>query len=152
MASDPGLRTLFRRALQKALSDALGIEFQGGVIEGPQADRDIGCVWWEGKRPHRAAILEENFYRVRVFKRFKQDQGAESPRVDTAEELEQAAEDLEAALRTVLTLPWLADVTDIAAVGDQDFFNVLEVTTNYPSQYVEAALTAFATNRSGSGG
>lgn len=158
MAADPSLRTLFRRALQKALHEQLTDEggdkmvVVGGLLDPPQ-DRDLACVWWEGKRPHsKAAILEENFYRVRLFRRFKQDQGGETPRVDQAELLEAAAEDLEAALKAILTLPWLATVSHELAVGDHDFFNVLEITTNYQGQYVEAAITAFATNRSGAGG
>jgi hypothetical protein len=157
--ADPGQRTLFRQALQKALHEQLRDEsggkvtVQGGEITGFTAqERDIACVWWAGKRPHRAAILEENVYRVRMFKRFKQDQGGEEPRTDRVEALEKAAEDLEDALAAILTLPWLQTVSGIENVGDHDFFNVLEITTNYQSYYVEAALTAFATNRTSRGG
>lgn len=152
-------RTLFRQALQKALAAQLldengdPLHFEAGVVEGPQADRELGCVWWEGKRPFaRAGILEENYYRVRILKRFMQDQGGEEPRTHAAETLEQAAEELEAALAAVLTLPWLVTASGEAAAGDHDFFNVVEVTTNYQAFAVEAQLTAFATNRSSRGG
>lgn len=157
MADDSSFRTQFRQALQKALHlqllDESGskLEVVGGQLQGPQ-ERDIACVWWDRKTPFRAAILEQNFFGVRVFKRFKQDQGGIDPRTLQADALEQAAEDLEAALKAVLTMPSLETVSGITAAGDQDFFNVLEVRLDYPGQFVEAALTAFATNRSSAGG
>jgi hypothetical protein len=154
VASDPSLRTRYRRALQKALSDALQVEFQGGKIEGPQADRDIGCVWWEGKRPQgRDGNNEENFYIVRLFKLFKQDQGGETPRVDQEEALELTAEALEDALASVLARPWLSTaVPDIDLSDAPDFFTVTEVSLNHELQYVEATLTAWMRNRTARGG
>lgn len=131
----------FRQALQDALKTALEIKFEPGIIGGPQADRDVGCVWWEGKRPFaRDGNEEENFYRVRVLRRFMQDQGGLEPRQTVNELIEQTAEDLEAALKAIL-----------ASAGHQ-FFNVLEVTADYPGHYVEAQLTAYDRNRSSAGG
>ncbi len=159
MAPEPGQRTLFRRALQKALEERLRDE-DGGKLQvvgyeiSPLTaqERDIACVWWLRKRPHRAAILEENMYGVRLFKRFKQDQGGEEPRTDRADALEKAAEDLEDVLREVLTLPDLRSVAGTEEAGEQDFFNVLELSANHQSYYVEAAITSFATNRTSRGG
>lgn len=160
MASERGARTTFRLALQKALrasfvADGLDIEFQGGVIEGPQADRDIGCVWWTGKQPQgRDGNNEETFFQVRVLRRFKQDQGGSEPRESNAEELELTAEMLEDALVAVLVRPWLQEV-----VGDEfdlseslEYFIVTEVTVNYPGHYVQATLQAWMRNRTARGG
>lgn len=160
MARDPGQRTLFRRALQKALHERLVDEHgEKLLVVGYEIDprtpqeRDIACVWWSRKVPHRAAVLEDNVYGVRRFVRFKQDQGGEEPRTDRGDALELAAEDLEGALRSVLTLPQLVAAAGLETgeAGDHDFFNVLEVRANAQSMFVEAALTAFATNRSGVG-
>lgn len=155
MPAEASERTKFRRALQAALAEQLvdehdrALEVTGGMLDGPQ-ERDIACVWWAGKRPHRAAIEEENVFRIRLFRRFKQDQGADTPRVDQAELIEQASERLEAALKAVLTSGRLATVSDLAP-GDPDFFNVLTVQPNYPGQYVETEIVAFARNRSAPG-
>jgi hypothetical protein len=153
-----GLRTTFRRALQIALAAhfktaGLEIEFQGGVIEGPQSDRDIGCVWWEGKRPSaRDGNNEEAFFQVRVLRLFKQDQGGAVPREDVAGELERTAEILEDGLVAVLTRPWLATASGLDLTGWSDYFTVTEVVTSYPSQHVQATLTAWARNRTARGG
>lgn len=155
MASEPSERTKFRRALQKALHETLRdengekLEVRGARLEGPQ-ERDIACVWWTGKRPHRAAILEENSYRIRLFRRFKQDQGGEVPAADQSEALELAADELEAALKAVLTQPQLAAFTGLAP-GDHDFFNAMEVAASPEGQFVEVGLIAFANNRSAHG-
>lgn len=157
MASS-GVRSRYRRALQLALKDRIfdangdKIEFEGGQLDPPQ-ERDIGCVWWEGKRPQaRDGNNEENFYRVRLFRIFAQDQTAPL-RVDQAEQIEQAADDLEDALVAVLTRPLLAAaVPSIALTDAPDFFVVTEVVTNYPAQYVEATLTAWLRNRTARGG
>jgi hypothetical protein len=157
VASDPNQRTLFRKALQKALSEQLRDEsggkydVRGRMLDSPQ-ERDIACVWWDRKQPHAKAILEENFYGVRVFRRFKQDQGGEEPAEAQDDLLETTAEALEAALKAVLVLPWLAEVSGFDAAGDHDFFNVTSVLANHQGQYVEATIRAYATNRSGAGG
>ena len=46
----------------------------------------------------------------------------------------------------------LREAAGVSEAGNQDFFSVLEVTTIYQSYYVEAALTAYATNRTSRGG
>lgn len=130
----------FRQELQTALRTALQIDFQPGVIDGPQQDRDVGCVWWEGKRPFaRDGNEEENFYRVRVLRRFMQDQGGVEPRQTVNEVLEQTAEALEDALKAILI-----------TAGHQ-FFNVVEVSPDYQGHFVEAQLTAYDRNRSAAG-
>lgn len=155
MASELSERTKFRRALQAALHEQLvgengtKLEVRGAKLEGPQ-ERDIACVWWTGKRPHRAAILEENYYRIRLFRRFKQDQGAAVPAVDQSEALEFAADELEAALKAVLTQPALTQLSGLPA-SDHDFLNAIEVAADSDGQFVETSIVAFATNRSAHG-
>lgn len=157
MASESN-RTKFRRALQVALAkhfaDAgLPIAFQGGVIEGPQADRDIGCVWFEGKRPQgRDGNNEEAFFQVRVLRRFKQDQGAAEPREEVNTELERTFEILEDALRANLARPWLETNSGEVLTGWSDYFTVTEVVANHLGQYAQATLTAWARNRTARGG
>lgn len=130
----------FRQALQAALQTELDIPFFAGVIDGPQQDHDVGCVWWEGKRPFaRDGNEEENFYRIRVLRRFMQDQGAAEPRATVADLLERTAEDLEDALKAILI-----------TAGHQ-FFNVVEVSPDYPQHLVEAQITAYDRNRSAAG-
>jgi hypothetical protein len=159
VASSPSLRTQFRRALQKALHAHFLAEgfpklaFEGGVIEGPQADRDIACVWWEGKRPQaRDGNNEEAFFQVRVLRQFKQDQGGQTPREDVADELERTAEVLEDGLLAVITVPLLETASGLTLTGWADYFTVTEVAVNYPGQYVQATLTAWARNRTATGG
>ena len=158
MASEVGYRTAYRRALQKGLAlkfaaADLPIEFFGGVIDGPQADRDVGCVWLEGKRPQgRDGNNEEVFFQVRVLRHFMQDQGAEYPREETAAALELTAEKLEDALADMLTTSWLQTVSGETLTGWADYFTVTELVTNYPEQYVQATLLVWARNRSARGG
>lgn len=157
MASE-GLRTTFRRALQIALeahfsTAGLEIAFQGGIIEGPQSDRDIGCVWFEGKRPQsRDGNNEEAFFQVRVLRLFKQDQGGTTPREDVNAELERTFEILEDGLAANLTRPWLQTSSGLDLTGWSDYFTVTEVVKNDPGQYVQATLTAWARNRTARGG
>ncbi len=133
------VRTTFRERLQEILTGVLGVKFVGGRLEGPQEDQNIGCVWWEGKRPWgRDGNEEENFYRVRYFKLFRQEQGDTTRRNIAG--MEDAAEELEAALQDVL-----------ATVG-HGFFTVLEVTPDYLDQFVEVQLVAYDRNRSAAGG
>jgi hypothetical protein len=135
------VRSSFRTTLQAILQEALEIPFEPGVIDGPQQDRDVGCVWWEGKRPFgRDGNVEENYYRVRVLRRFMQDQGGVEPRQTVNELLEETGELLEAALQAVLT-----------QVG-HGFFNVMEVSPDYERHAVEAQLVAYDRNRSSAGG
>jgi hypothetical protein len=153
-----GLRTLYRVALQKALSSqlrdvGLEVDFQGGIIEGPQDARNIGCVWFEGKRPHsRDGNNEESFFQVRLFKLFKQDQGGTVPRVDVNADLEWTFEILEDALAAVLTRPWLATVSGEDVTGTPDFFIVTEMVMNHEQQYVQATLFSQWRNRTARGG
>lgn len=158
MASDPSLRTTFRRALQTALTahfaaQGLEIAFQGGVIEGPQTDRDIGCVWFDSKRPStRDGNNEEAYFGVRVLRRHKLDQGGAEPREEVEAELERTFELLEDGLAAVLARPWLEAVSGEDLSGWSDFFTVTEVVSNHQGQYVQASLLAWARNRTARGG
>jgi hypothetical protein len=151
-------RTKFRRALQVALAThfetaGLAVEFQGGVIDGPQSDRDIGCVWFEGKRPQsRDLNNEEAFFQVRVLRRFKQDQGGAEPREEVNAELERTFEILEDGLRAIINRPALETASGEDLAGWSDFFIVTEVTANHVEQYVQAAVQAWARNRTSRGG
>lgn len=130
----------FRRGLQQHLEQWFDLPFHPGRLEGP-SEIDIGCVWWERKRPFgRDGNLEENYYRVRLLHRFLQDQGAAEQRETTVELLEETAERLEDALKQVLV-----------GLG-HDFFNVVEVSANDQQQSVEAQIVAYAENRSSAGG
>lgn len=129
------VRTLFRENIQETLAVALGIEFVGGRIDGPIADRDIGCVWWDSKTPAGNVSDEVNTYGVRVFKLWSQpNQGMTTEH--NVVPLEDDAEALEVALHTVL-----------ASQGHW-FFTVTEVRADYDGQFVEATLTAYDANRS----
>ena len=140
----PSSRTQFRVALQELLAGELStpekpVRFIGGRLEGPMEDGDIGCVWWEGKRPHaKDGNEEENYYRIRYFKLYRQEQGDTTRRNIVG--IEEAADELETALRSVLT-----------TIGHH-FFNVVEVTADYATQVVEAQLVAYDRNRSAAGG
>jgi hypothetical protein len=132
-------RTAFREKLQADLAAALGIEFVGGPVAGPVEDRNVGCVWWETKRPWGGDFnVEEDTFRVRVFRLWKQDQGMTTQ--GNVVPLEEDAEKLEAALIAI-----------VGALG-QGFFNVVQVSPDYDRQYVEAVLTAYDWNRSAAGG
>lgn len=134
-------RTQFRTTLQDLLTIAYGYKFVGGPIDLPQRERDLGCVWWEGKRPFaRDGNMEENYYRVRVLRQFKVEEAAAALTLPSLPGLEDAAEQLEAALVAVLT------------TAGHDFFTVVEVTADYPRQWVEAQLVAYDRNRSAAGG
>lgn len=133
------IRTAFREALQADLAEAFGFDFVGGPYSGPFDDRDVGCVWFDRKRPFgRDGNEEENVYRIRVFRLWKQDQGVTTQ--GNVVPLEDDCEALEAALKAVLT-----------TVGHQ-FFTVTDVSPNYDGQYVEAAIVAYDRNRSAAGG
>ena len=142
------VRSTFRESLQAHLAAVLStperpVRFVGGRLDGPQEDQDIGCVWWEGKRPHgRDGNIEENYFRIRYFKLYRQQQGS-TPRLNV-EAIEAAAEEIEAALRAVLTELW--------EPSGHDFFNVIELTPDYDTQVIEVQITAFAQNRSARGG
>jgi hypothetical protein len=164
MASEQSLRTTFRVALTKAIGahfEAQGvvgangqpIPFLGGTIEGPQTDRDVGCVWFAGKRPNqRDGNNEEAFFTVRVLRLFKHDQGATTPREEVEAELERTFEILEDALADVLTRSWLEAASGEDLSGWADYFTVTEVIKDSPRQYVQATLTAYARNRTARGG
>lgn len=163
MASNP-LRTTYRLALQKAIAKhfedegMLGangqpIPFEGGTIEGPQRDRDVGCVWFAGKRPARQdGNNEENVFTVRVLRLFKQDQGATTPREDVETELERTLELLEDALRVNLRRSELQTSSGLDLTGWGDFFVVTEVIKDSRAQFVQATLSVVARNRTARGG
>lgn len=156
MASE-SLRTRFRHALQIALAAhfkaaGLDIAFEGGVIEGPQ-ERNIGCVWFDSKRPQgRDGNNEEAFFGVRVLRLFKQDQGGENPREDVEAQLEWTFETLEDGLLAVVNRGLLETASGVDLAGYSDFFTVTEVSSNHQAQYVQATITAWARNRTARGG
>lgn len=163
MASD-SRRTTFRLALQKAIAkhfedkgvvgaNGQPIPFEGGTIEGPQRDRDVGCVWFAGKRPSRQdGNNEENVFTVRVLRLFKQDQGATTPREDVETELERTLELLEDALRVNLRRSELQTSSGLDLTGWGDFFIVTEVIKDSRAQFVQATLSVVARNRTARGG
>lgn len=156
-ADPPSLRGKFRKALQVHLAahfKAAGLElpFEGGVIEGPQ-ERDVGCVWFDTVRPHRADWNnEEAFFGARVLRQFKQDQGGEQPRTAQEEALEWTFEVLEDGLQAVLNRPLLQAASGVDLSGWADYFIVQEVVLNHTAQHVTATLAAQARSRTRRGG
>lgn len=133
-------RLAFLGRIGVELTQRLEIPFEPGPLEGPQ-DRDVGCVWWEGKRPfQRAGILEEDYYRARIFVRFVQEQGDPTIRGETHAQLITLSETVETTLQAIL-----------AAAGHA-FFNVLEISPDYVRQSIEIQMTAYDRNRSSAGG
>lgn len=141
-------RTDFREALQAALQTALrtslslpDLTFEAGKIDGPQPDRDIGCAWWEGKRPWtRDANEEESYFRVRVLRQFRQDQGGEEPRKTLNEILEETAEAVEDVLKA-----------NLVGLGPR-LLVIREVSSDHDAQLVEAQMVAYMRNRTAAGG
>jgi len=152
-----GLRSQFRRALQIALAAhftaaGLELEFEGGTIEGPQ-ERDIGCVWIDTVRPHRADWNnEEAFFGVRVLRAWKQDQGGEQPRTLQEERLEWTLEILEDGLVAVLNRPLLEAASGLVLTGWADYFIVQEVVLDHQAQHVTATIAMQARSRTRRGG
>lgn len=135
------VRRQFRERLQAKLHTEFKIPFEPGEIAAPQADVDVGCVWWEGKRPwSRDANEEESYFRVRVIRQFMQDQGAVEPRTKINERLEADAEKLEDVL--------VANLTTLGAT----LVVVNEVTSDQQGQFVEAQIVAYMRNRTAAGG
>ena len=135
-------REVFVRLMRAELSarirgrDGDPMRFEAGRLEGPIDDRDVGCVWFEGTRPHsRAGIVGEHYYRVRVFRRWRQtvEQGNDGGAVHAA--LLELQRDLEAAL-----------ASQLAGTPGHDYYVVREVSPDYVGQHVEAQLTAFCDN------
>jgi len=133
-------KKLFRRALCAELTRVTEIPFVGGPLTSASEGDDIGCVFLDGTAPMPAdGNMEVNTYGVRLFRSWKQGQGArETGR--NIELLEDDVEVLQHAFRDVLT-----------TMG-HDFFNVQGVAVNYELQYVEAALVAFGRNQGARGG
>lgn len=132
-----------REELKARLRDGAGnpLEVEEGPIEGPQADRDVACVWYEGMRPFaRDGNIAQEFYRVRLFKRWQQDQGGAEPKATYHGHLLRAQAELEAALKANL-------ISD-----GHDYFVVTEVTPDYVRQSIEAQLIAYDRNPSAAGG
>lgn len=157
MASE-SLRGKFRRALRIALEAHFAaadraITFESGELTGQQSDRDVGCVWFDSKRPHsRDGNNEEAFFGIRVFRRFRQEQGSAKEREITEEQLDWTFETLEDALRANLTKPLLETNSGETLTGWSDYFIVTEVSKNTFEQYVQASLSAQARNRTARGG
>lgn len=145
MSENP--RQVFVRRLIEALSGSLRdgdgepLTFEPGPREGPIDDRDVGFVWWEGMRPHgRDMNGSEDYYRVRLFKRWRQDQGGEEPRATVHDHILEVTSELEAALRANLVC------------DGHDYFIVTEVTPDWVQQCVNAQLQAYDRNPSSAGG
>ena len=137
----PPTTTAFRQKLCASLKAALDVEFVGGPIDSLGSEnRDIGCVWLEGKVPFGGdGNVEQNTYGVRLFRVWFQQQG-DNVQARNVDLLEADVEKLQYAFRQVLI------------TAGHDFFNVVGVTPNYEGQYVEAALTAFDRNVGSAGG
>lgn len=145
MSADP--RRVFTRRLAEELTarlvdaDGAPIKFEPGPREGPIDDRDVGFIWWEGMRPFsRDGNGSEDYYRVRLFKRWRQDQGGEEPRATVHDHILDVTAELEAALKANLVC------------DGHDYFVVAEVTPDWAQQCVNAQLTAYDRNRSAAGG
>ena len=161
LTDDPSVRSAFRKALQKYLSDFFSAAreapfvFEGGVLEGPQ-ERHVGCVWFDTVRPHRSdANNEESFFGIRVFVHFQAPQEATAPVREKQEALmEWTLERLEDALRAVRNRAelQLAVGTDYDFGGWWDYFLIGEITLNHPGQYVQATVIPQARNRTRRGG
>lgn len=141
-------RLVFVRRLAEELAGKL--ETEAGTplpvvkrpVDGPRTDEDLGCVWWEGMRPHgRGALIGEDYYRVRLFRRWRHDDAGVDQLERVHEHLMVVAGELEDVLK-----PY-TQRTD-----GHDYFNVTEVTPDYVMQCVNAQLTAFDRNRSAAGG
>ena len=129
--------------LAERLKDEDGADFNvvDGPVEGPQSEADLACVWWEGVRPHpRAGIVSTDFYRVRLFKRWRQEQGGHELRGTVNGHLRRLAGELELVLRA------------LQISEGHDYYVVTEVTPDYVQQCVNAQLTAVDRNRSTQGG
>lgn len=112
-----------------------------GAREGPIDDRDVAFVWWEGMRPFaRDSNGSEDYYRVRLFKRWRQDQGGEEPRTTVHDHILDVTAELEAALKANLVC------------DGHDYFIVSEVTPDWVQQCVNAQLVAYDRNPSAAGG
>ncbi len=160
--SDQDRRTNFRLALQASLAKGfkaaeLPIAFQGGIINGPQSDRDIGCVWMEQKvASSRDGNNEECTFYVRVLRHFKLDQGGAEPRGEVNDELERTFGLLEDILVANLTRPWLEATSGMdlssAEMAWFEYFNVTPMSIDHTRQHVQATLRVFARNRTARGG
>lgn len=156
---EPGVRSRFRAALQVALAawfkanTQWEIEFVAGEITGKQ-ERQIGCVWFDNKVPHRSDWNnEESFFGVRVFRVFAQDQGGEEPRASVQEHLEMTFEALEDALTTVINRPDLATAApEVDLTGCPDYFIVTQIVLNRADQHITATIAAQLRNRTRKGG
>lgn len=134
-------RETFVRVMRDELStrirnvDGEPMPFVEGRLEGPIDDRDVGCIWFEGTRPNaRAAIIGDHYYRVRVFRRWRQDHGAGEESATLHRSLLALQRDLEAALAANLVTP------------GHDYMIVREVSPDYREQVIEAQITAVCSN------
>lgn len=93
--------TDFRVNLQDYLQAQLGIEFVGGMIDGPVEDRKIGCAWTASVEEWPDDVLLEQInVSVRIFLPWRQPQGTTNP-TPAVRDLEQLAEDLQVILKPV---------------------------------------------------
>lgn len=130
----------FRRTLMATLEAATGVHFVGGPRDSAQENREIGCVWLEGKTPLPVdGNMEQCLYGVRLIRNWRERQG-ETETGRNVETLEDDVELLQAALKAVLT------------TQGHDFFQIGGFAVNYDLQYVECSLTATQRNLGAAGG
>lgn len=110
--------------------------FETGPLDGPIDDRDVGCLYFEGARPSpRGAIVGENYYRIRVFRRWRQEHRDGPERSTLHVALLKLQHDLETALRA-----------NLSPKAGHDYLIVREITPNYVEQCVDAQITGVCDN------
>jgi len=128
--------TTFRGQLAAHLQSSLGIEFLPGIITGPVADRDVGCVWTAGIVPFEDnAQVAAVQVMVRVLQRTPGPLDTPAGVEEAMAGLEQIAEDLSAAL--------LAVKYSLLGVW---YFRVLNMELDLEENGCEATIQAFREN------
>lgn len=126
--------TTFREAVQVALEAELGIPFFGGIITGPVEDRTVGCCWVAGLArwddDALAAIVD---LRARVLLRTPQQ--PETYKARDPDALEQAVDDLAAALRAIR-----------ASSPQVWYFSVVSFELDLEENGIEVAIQAWRDN------
>lgn len=149
--SATAVRTAYRKQLQELLAASLSVPVKSGLIRAPEQSRDVASVRWEGKKPFpRDGNLEENYFRIRYLKLFKQNQG-EGDFVN-ADALELMAEQLEDALVSYLGPGDSSTPQGKLRDAGMDFHTVTEVTIDWAGQFVEAQIVCYRRNRTAQGG
>lgn len=111
--------TAIRTAVVTALEGAFGFDFVAGRYDGPSEDRDIGCVWIEGKREADPVTDEEIFIGVRVFKQWAAPSGASDlPAAQSLEEFCDLVQDTIGPLTGSMGM-WMARVAELEILWEQ---------------------------------